>query len=290
MLFEVFPDDACAAARRRFPGATVALAGEGQLCTAVAVDDLIVRYPKHAYGVERLRYEIELLETLRPHLTTAVPVVVQIELDQPVGEAFASHVALPGTTLTAERAAALSPSTRGSVAARVARFLAELHPLAGLARAHGVPERSPAQFAAELEVEVEALLADRMSTAARERAGRELAALAAVRDDTSALCHTDIGGNILFHEATGAVAIIDFGSCFITDPAFDVASLSVLGDDLLAECFNHYPALVEAQAPASAVRQTFALQDALYSARQSDWEHVDDVLRWYDTRCDATRQ
>ena len=84
------------------------------------------------------------------------------------------------------------------------------------------------------------------------------------------LCHTDLGGNLLFNDATGRLAVIDFADSTITHPAFDVASLSVLGD-----------ALVEAGADALVVRATFALQDTRNAAGQGDWRYVDEVLAGY---------
>lgn len=269
------------AARSEFPGASVGVAGEGQLCIALLVDDLIVRYPRHAFGVGRLRFEVDLLEAIRPHLTTTVPTVVRVELDRPVGEAFVAHGALTGTVLTAEILTMMPTADMSRVAGHVAAFMSELHDLRDLARAHGVPKRSPAMFAAELAAEVAELLADRMTPLARDRARRELDALAALGDDVSALCHTDIGGNILFDESNGDVAIIDFGSCFVTDPAFDVASLSVLGEEFVLECARRDPRIAEARLAAPVLRRTFALQDALYGARQGDWDHVDRVLRSY---------
>ena len=275
--------DVEAVARREFPGSRIAREGDGQLSVALRVgDDLVVRFPKHALGIERLRFEVRLLDALRPRLTTPVPDIVRVELDRPAGSAFVAHRAIPGRILRGRDIAAMAPERVSAVASRVATFLRELHALTARAHEAGVPERPLAGFAADLLAEVDELLGDRIGPVARQRAERELAALAAVQPrDDHVLCHTDIGGNVLFDEATDAIAVIDFGSCFISDPVLDVASLSVLGDDFVDACAATYPLLGELVAPARVVRDTFVLQEALYAARQADWEHADDVVRSY---------
>lgn len=109
----------------------------------------------------------------------------------------------------------------------------------------------------------------------------ELAAVAALPDNPRVLCHTDLGGNILVDEDTGNVAIIDFGSCMISHPAFDLATLSSLGRDFAEACCEPYPELRAFEAGATDIMATFALQDALYGARQDDWSYVEGVLSAY---------
>ena len=167
------------------------------------------------------------------------------------------------------------------VAAQVATFLKELHPLIEEGRAATAPEVRPRGFAAHLSAEVDKLLAPRASGAAIKRARQELADLGALPDSPIAVCHTDLGGNIVVDDLTDSVGVIDFGSCFITHPALDVASLSVLGDDFVDACAADYPLLATVAAEAAAVRRTFALQDALYGARQEEWSYVDGILREY---------
>src|SRR5437588_11979073 len=70
--------------RRVFPGRTVEVEGEGQLSSAFRVDDdLVVRVPRHAFGVERLRHEVALLAAIRAEMSVAVPEIVDVVLDQP---------------------------------------------------------------------------------------------------------------------------------------------------------------------------------------------------------------
>src|SRR5881394_1577671 len=132
--------------------------GEGQLNTAVRDGDLIRRYPKHRFGVERLAFEVRLLEHVSPHLGDVVPVIVDVDLDLPVGEAFVAHKRIPGTVLRAEDVSGMPRPQLRRVSAHVAAFLREFHGLVKQGREAGVPEMSPSDFAAALTAEVDQLL------------------------------------------------------------------------------------------------------------------------------------
>lgn len=256
--------------------------GEGQLSSAILVDDdLVVRFPRHRLGIERLQFEVELLRRVRPHLTVAVPEVVEVELDRSLGPPYVAHRLLPGVLLDADVVSSLSPSQRDAASEQVARFLSEFHGLTDLARTVPTPELPLAKFASQLREEVDRLLASRMSPEAKARAYRELEAMSNLNFYEEALCHTDIGGAVVFDEATETVGIIDFGSSFISDPVLDVASVSVLGDDFLKAVTARYPSLADRIEASRIVGETFALQDVLYGARQDDWEYVDEVLSSY---------
>ncbi len=222
------------AAADAYPGRTIRVEGEGQLSVAVRVGgELLLRFPRHALGVDHLRLEVRLLERIRPRVDIAVPEVFEVALDRPV------------------------------------------------AREVGVRRLGPRVIAEGLAGEFSELLASRTNDLGRSRAHREIAAMARLPDDPLVLCHTDLGGNIIFDEESGTVSVIDFGSCLISHPAFDVASISVLGDDFVTACLAAHPALVPARQYSEAVEGTFVLQDALYGARQQDWPYVDEVLAGY---------
>lgn len=268
-----------ASARRLRPRATdISVLGEGQLSVAVRVDDLVLRFPRSEFAREHLLSEIEVLELIESS-DHATPEVVAVELDEPFADAYLAHRLLPGSPLDATRIESLSEDELAAVAGAVASFLRHLHAI----DAAGVrlPRMSAAGFAATLRQETEDLLFDRMTEAGRGRALSELAALAGLPDRPPVLCHTDIGGGVLYDEEAGNVSFIDFGSAMITDPVLDVASLSVLGEDFMTKCAEGYPLLAERAADAMVVRTTFHLQDALYGARQRDWSYVDDILASY---------
>lgn len=266
-------------ARRLRPGATdISVLGEGQLSVAVRVDDLVLRFPQSEFAREHLRSEIEVLELIGGS-GHATPEIVAVDLDEPLADAYLAHRLLPGSPLDASRIGSLSEDELAAVAGAVASFLRDLHAIdaAGV----GLPTLPAARFAATLRQETEDLLFDRMTEGNRERALSELDELARLPDRPLVLCHTDIGGGVLYDEESGSVSFIDFGSAMITDPVLDVASLSVLGEDFMTKCAEGYPVLAERATDAPVVRRTFHLQDALYGARQRDWSYVADVLATY---------
>jgi aminoglycoside phosphotransferase (APT) family kinase protein len=266
-------DEARDLVRRAFPGRAVQVEGEGQLSWAFRVDnELVVRVPRHAFGVERLRYEVALLAAIRPRLTVTVPEIVDAILDRPAGEAYVVHRCIPGRILDLASVEAMEPSRLESVGRQIGIFLRELHAIdvADL----DAPRLTPSGFAAQLAAEVDAVPSDVVTKTQVAGLHRTLRALATVPDSPMVLCHTDIGGNILVDDADGSVGVIDFGSCFVTHPALDVASLSVLGTTVLVAAASEYPLLGALSAEADAVRQTFMCQDVLYGARQQDWDYI----------------
>lgn len=243
------------------------------MCAAFRVgEELIVRVPRHRYGVERLRFEVGLLDIVQSRTTIPTPEVVDVALDVAVGHAYVAHRRLPGHVLRRGEVQKLSAARVGRIGEAVGRFLRELHavPHQDLP---GVPVVTAAQFAEQMRAEVQAKLAPIVSTGHLAGIADTLSMLATVPDTPMAFSHTDIGGNILVDERD-RVAIIDFGDCCLTHPAFDVASLAVLGDDLVDTAAVAYPVLCELDAEARVVAATFALQEALISARQDDWASV----------------
>lgn len=270
------------AAADAYRGQAIRVEGEGQLSVAVRVGgELLLRFPRHALGVDHLRLEVRLLELIRPHVDLAVPEVLEVALDRPVGRAYVAHRYLPGEVVGRAAVDQWPQERTRDVGAQVGVFLRQLHSLAAVAREVGVRRLGPRVVAEGLAHEFSELLASRTSDLGRSRAHREIAAMARLPDDPLVLCHTDLGGNIIFDEESGTVSVIDFGSCLITHPAFDVASISVLGDDFVTSCLAAHPALASARQYSGAVEGTFVLQDALYGARQQDWPYVDEVLAGY---------
>jgi aminoglycoside phosphotransferase (APT) family kinase protein len=259
--------------RTAFPGRPVELEGEGQLSSAFRVDqELIVRVPRHAFGVDRLRYEVDLLESIGELLSTATPEIVEVALDRPAGRAYVVHRRIPGQVMRREHLLGLTADRIDRIGRQIGRFLRELHSI-DVETLPAVPVRTPADFAGQLGVEIHETLAPLIDPKQLDRLAGDLAALATVPDRPLVLAHTDIGGNVVVDE-DDYVGIIDFGSCFGTHPAFDVASLSTLGGSLTEAAAVEYPSLTLYSEEAEAVARSFFLQDALYGARQEDWAYV----------------
>lgn len=262
------------AIRAAFPGQPVKLEGEGQLTWAFRIGpDLVARVPRHRYGIDRLAFEVDLLETIRPLLSVRVPEIVEVALDLPPGQAHVVHRRIPGQVLSPESVGDLRAERLERIGRQVGTFLRELHEI-DLDKVPAVPRLTPSTFADQLRAELDALPAGLVPSEALPTLYRDLEGLAVLPTSPAVLCHTDIGGNIVVSESDDEVGIIDFGSCFVSHPALDLASLSVVGEELTRAATKEYSRLGQLRDEAEAVRRTFVLQDALYGARQEDWSYA----------------
>lgn len=256
--------------------------GEGQFCVAVLVEpDIVVRFPRHALGIEQLLHERKVVEILDGRLDVAVPVPLAAELDNPPGQAFASHRLVPGDLVTREMLNDLGRGDTGQLHDQVASLLLGLKAATSAATSVGVKTESLGDIAASMAADVEVLLRDRMSPLQLARAAAELRAFAGVDHHDRSLCHADLGGNLVWDPGDQRLGVIDFGDACISDPVLDLASLLALDESLAAAVAAQVPHIVGRVDDAQAVRNTFALQDALYGAQQGDWRHVDEVLGSY---------
>ncbi|MGI8810409.1 MAG: phosphotransferase family protein [Acidimicrobiales bacterium] len=280
-----------AGGRRRFLGpcsesgtgvpadAPTRVLGEGQFCIAVLVEpDIVVRFPRHALGIEHLVHERRVVEVLGSHLDVAVPAPLAAELDNPPGRAFASHRLVPGDLVTRDFLDDLGRGDTDQLHDQVASLLLGLKAATSAATGVGVRTESLGEIAAFMAADVDALLRDRMSPVQFARATVELRAFAGVDRHDRSLCHADLGGNLVWDPCGQRLGVIDFGGACVSDPVLDLASLSALDESLAAAVAAQVPHLVGRVDDAQAVRSTFALQDALYGALQRDWRHVHDVL------------
>jgi Ser/Thr protein kinase RdoA (MazF antagonist) len=116
---------------------------------------------------------------------------------------------------------------------------------------------------------------------------RHGARLGNVPNHPSVLVHADLGGNVLYDDASGQVSFIDFGSAMIADPVLDVASLSVLGRELMGRCVRAYPLLAELLEDA-AVGWGDLLKDRV-GVRRGDLEERQDDTRQEEGTGEAHR-
>ncbi|PSJ26377.1 viomycin phosphotransferase [Streptosporangium nondiastaticum] len=193
---------------------------------------------------------------------------------------------IPGEPL--EGGALADPAVAGA-AAQYASLLA------GLARA-GADEKVRAalpaaaedrwrQFAADVRAELFPL----MSGGGRRRAERELTAVSDLPHITCAVVHGDLGAENVLWEHTGGTprisGVVDWDEAAIGDPAEDLAAIGAgYGEDFLRRVLARgdrlWPA-GELAARISAIRGTFALQQALSGHRDGDEEERADGLADY---------
>lgn len=192
---------------------------------------------------------------------------------------------IPGAPL--DDASLAGPEVAEAVAGQYAGLLSGLIAAGSDERARAVlsaaPERQWQEFAAGVRAELFPLMSD----GGRERAARELAALDGLLPRTSAVVHGDLGGeNVLWELSDGVPrlsGVIDWDEVTLGDPAEDLAAVGAsYGEELL----DRVLALggwndASTAGRITAIRGTFALQQALYAQRDGDEEELADGLADY---------
>lgn len=254
----------------------------GQFSFAVLLDErLVLRFPRHQFGVSKLRREAELLAAIAPRLPASVPAPVRVELDRDLPGAFVAHCFIPGSVLSSGMVERMDPQAAQRLASGAGMFLAALHRTDLASVPMTVPRQDFSAVARDLREGTAELLWPRMNAAGQRRAATELAGLDSVAARPAVLCHCDIGGNLVYDATTLALGVIDFGEAMLTNPVLDAASLSVLGPGFMQAAAKSYPLLGDCLEDARRLRATFALQDALGGAAQEDWDYVDRILDVY---------
>lgn len=256
--------------------------GDGQFSLAVLLDEtLVLRFPRHPFGVAKLRREADLLTVIARNLPVPVSAPIRIELDPGPPNAFVAHHLVPGTRISRGMLDGLESEVVQQAGSATGTFLAALHETDPVVVPPSVPRRDVRAFADDLRAATVETLWQRMNARGRRRAEAELAALELIANREQVLCHCDIGGNLIYDQPGSQLGVVDFGEAMVTSPVLDVASLSVLGVEFMAAAARRYPLLSDCLDEARAVRATFALQDALGGAAQDDWAYVDRILHGY---------
>ena len=259
----------------------------GQFNDVVIVNrEWVFRFPRYRDGVQRMAVEARLLDALRDHLPLPIPRVEYQRVDPPVpGLAFIGYKRLPGEGLSSSAVAAITgDGVLDHMAGQLAGFLRMLHAmplhvlpvelLSGSGRARDNRDQWEEMYGEVREKLFPAMRPDARKTVA--------AHFEAYLDDRSlqrfdpALRHGDFGGsNILWDPAKGTITgVVDFSSCAPGDPAYDLASVSTLGDHLFQWIGLHYQPdaekLAAMLARARFYRGTFALEEALDGMKNGD--------------------
>ncbi|MFD7365350.1 viomycin phosphotransferase [Nocardiopsis alba] len=257
---------------------------EGQFHHVVVGSDRVVRLARTAAAADRLPATAVALRTLAGiDLDFGVPRALLVGDGSSPGEpSYLVMSRIPGAPLAGETL------TRPEVLEAVARQYAAL--LSGLATA-GVgravlPEVSADRWR-EFAARVRAELFPLMSFTGRERAERELGALDVLPHLTTAVVHGDLGAeNVLWEWVRGVPrlsGVVDWDEVALGDPAEDLAAIGAsYGEGLLGRVLAlsglSGGGVVER---ISAIRATFALQQALYAWHDGDEGELADGLAGY---------
>jgi aminoglycoside 2''-phosphotransferase len=259
----------------------------GQFNDVVVINkEWVFRFPRYREGVTQLASEIRLLEALKGRLPLPIPQPLHQRLDPPVpGLAFVGYQCLPGDPMYREALDQVRDIwAREDLAAQLASFLRALH---------GVPltEIDPVLRASDLHAadgrgvweNMYAEVRDKLFPTMRPDARRGVSTHfesylddPALQEFIPCLRHGDFGGsNILWdRERSVITGIIDFSACAPGDPAYDLASVSTLGNDFFDRLLPRYEHDAAKRAAlltrARFYRGTFALTEALDGLKNDD--------------------
>jgi aminoglycoside 2''-phosphotransferase len=245
----------------------------------------VFRFPRQREGVARLQVETRLLRALQGRLPLPIPDPHFERFDPPVpGLACTGYPRLPGDPLDSAAVDRLrDPWARDDLSAQLARFLRALHsiPLSELGEAfpEGITVQDGRAGWEAMYAEVREHLLPAMRPDARVAVREHFEAYLddpALQRFDPCLRHGDFGGSNILWDAThtALTGVIDFSACAPGDPAFDLASVATLGQDLWERILPRYapdPSLRSAlQVRARFYQGVFALMEALDGLRLGD--------------------
>lgn len=192
---------------------------------------------------------------------------------------------IPGAPLESE--VLQDPAVAESVAAQYATLLTALATAGADEKARAALPHAPRDQWQQFATGVRAELFGLMSYDGRRRAERELAALDGLPHLTTAVVHGDLGAeNVLWETADRRPrlsGVVDWDEAALGDPAEDLAAIGAgHGEAVLSRVLALGGWSDSGTADRiSAIRGTFALQQALYAARDGDAEELADGLTGY---------
>ncbi|MFF4715100.1 viomycin phosphotransferase [Streptomyces eurythermus] len=277
LLSELLPDD-------RPDDLTV---HQGQFHHVVIGADRVVCFARTEAAAQRLPERGERLRTLAGlGLGFRTPEPLAESAAGPDEPAYLVLTRIPGAPL--EEDALKSPDVAEAVASQYATLLSGLAAAGTDDKARAVLPHAPEGEWREFADDVRAELFPLMSDAGRARAERELAALDPLPHLTSAVVHGDLGGENVLWETAGGLprlsGVVDWDEVMLGDQAEDLAAIGAsYGEELLGRVLALSGGAQGGDMPGriSAIRGTFALQQALYAQRDGDEENLADGLTGY---------
>jgi aminoglycoside phosphotransferase (APT) family kinase protein len=253
----------------------------------VVLDDAwVVRFPRSEAQRWRLVAELQLLQTLRPRVSVAVPHYEYVATDG----AFGAYRLIEGREMTPPLFRVLDVAAQNAVLDGMGAFLGTLHalPEATIRRADGEVQRcwSGAAFAAYYRGVHRAKIAAVVSAAWLARFDAFHDAFAVDRGGVARLAHGDLSDDHILIGADGALAgVIDFTDAAWGDPGIDFAYFWRLGEGAVDRVLAHYPLAAEDAELKDRARWTFVrylINQIAYGGRAKWNLSVDDALAELD--------
>lgn len=251
---------------------------EGQFNDILVInDDLVFRFPRRQRIVDNLAIEKAILSRIQRGVPLSVPRPIYSSANTSVvGEVFLGYTRIPGRSFKVDTFHQIREGyARRYLAEQLASFLHAMHDFPPDYFGIELPHYDTADHWRQMFAGIQQHLFAHMRSDARE----EVTAHFNIRFSQPeqfvfepCLVHGDFGPyNIIYDEKRGRISgIIDFSEAGIGDPAMDLASVSLYGEEMLELMLPVYPELAEMRERAAWYRGTFALQEALAGAVDGD--------------------
>lgn len=205
-------------------------------------ESLVFRFPKYKEGLEKLKRETEMLETISKTVTLQIPYPAYKSIDEmEVGKAFMGYELIEGAPFWKEELLTIkSQDLMVTIASQLVTFLIELHsmdiPKAVVIQkqhesVHRIIENLFIRIREKLfpfmRVDAQEKVVDNFNTFLNNTHNQNL---------EKTYIHGDFGaGNIIWNRKENRIAgVIDFGGSGLGDPAYDFAGiLSSYGEEFL---------------------------------------------------------
>ncbi|WP_409303915.1 aminoglycoside phosphotransferase family protein [Peribacillus sp. SCS-155] len=251
----------------------------------------IFRFPKYEKGIENLKKEMEILESINNSLSVPIPNPIYQSFEyMEVGIAFAGYKLIQGTPLWRENFVNIeNPKMIKGLATQLTTFLLELHSISDerLKKFLKQGENAPHKQMSELFLKIQ----NKLFPFVREEAKKEISRSFGnfLNNETTSilkttLIHGDFGASNILWEPVGCKisGIIDFGASGVGDPAYDFAGLlSSYGENFYNMCINLYPNGNEISERVKFYKSTFALQEALHGIENNDIKAFENGIKDY---------
>lgn len=249
---------------------------------------LVFRFPKYKEGLEKLKRETEMLETISKTVTLQIPYPAYKSFDEmEVGKAFMGYKLIEGDPFWKEELLTIkSQDLMDTIASQLVTFLIELHsmqiPKAVVIQkqhesVHRIIEnlfiRIRERLFPFMRVDAQEKVVDNFNTFLNNTHNHNL---------EKTYVHGDFGaGNIIWNRKENRIAgVIDFGGSGLGDSAYDFAGiLSSYGEEFFEICTNLYPGGKQISERVHFYRSTFALQEALHGIDHNDQEAFENGIK-----------
>jgi aminoglycoside 2''-phosphotransferase len=241
----------------------------------VVNEELIFRFPRRTENIPAFLREMKLLAKLRPVLPLPIPApIFDSGTTTELGKVFMGYRLIPGQPLNPEGLErAGRESLLQTLAMQLAAFLTALHRLTPEALGLDLPILYMPTWTQTFFEEVRKNLffymredACKTVTDTFETYFRQ----GDLQKYSPCLVHGDFGGSNILFDGRQVSGVLDFAGACTSDPALDIASVSVYGEEFFVRICRFFPVDETMLRRAKFYRSLFALEEAMYGWKSGD--------------------